>query len=479
MKDFDLSQPINKYFYDLTRIPRGSGNEQGISEYLLAFAQKHHLVAQCDRWHNVFIESPASKGYEQAEPVIIQAHIDMITEKDPGVVFDFKTDPLVLQVNNGWLSATGTTLGADDGVGVAYILAVLADEKLAHPKLQCILTSQEETGMVGARKLKAKDIKACRMISLDGSGEFTTVASCAGGGTVDITVPLNYRKQKVNGYTLTIDGLAGGHSGIDIYNQRGNAGKITARVLKQLETLGVTVQLGSLTGGTKVNAIMRQIKVTFCTGKTSGKQLKKMVAQIRASIIQEWSESEPQLTISLTETELSKTLDHKASAQVINLLYLMPDGMLSHSIKIDELALTSINLGLIGVRGDKLKIGSRIRSAYDTAVLEVFEQLKTIAGYTGATAKLSDCYPGWVYDENSTMRKYLKQVVKEVTGKKLVVQATHGGIECGVFKGLQPKMDPVNFGPIAWDCHTTRERLDLVSFERTYQILCKLLALCH
>lgn len=474
--EYDLNIPVIRYFNDLTKIYRPSKGEQAVDDYLMAFAESQGLKARTDAIGNVFIDKPASPGCQQRAPLILQAHIDMITVKDSGSRFDFAKEPLRLQVKDGWLSAQGTTLGADDGLGVAYILALLADPKAVHPPLQCILTAREEIGMAGALKLQKKDIKADRMISLDGSGEYTTIVSCAGGLTVKAVKPVRFQTNKEPSYRLSISKLLGGHSGIDIARPRANAGKLAGRLLAELQAAAFGIGLVSLTGGSQVNAIMDSCQIVF-TCRQPAEKLQAFIGRWHDMIAREIT-GEPDLAIELEPVKTNKRMAPADSRQIIEMLYLWPDGMTVYDPKARQ-AVTSSNLGVMKTGSDRFQLGCRIRSIHDSAIDDLFTRMKLTGAKYNAAVTGSGRYPGWRYHPDSPMRHSLKQAVRQVTGKRLVEQVTHGGIECGVFASLNPRMDAVNFGPLVEGCHTTSEKLNLESFVKTYRTLCLLVELCQ
>jgi len=476
--EFDTSAPINQYFTELTRIPRGSYHEKAVSRYLIAFAKDHGLPYVEGPLYDVIISKPAAPGYEKAAPLILQSHIDMVNVKDVGSDHDFSKDPLKLRVVDGWLMATGTTLGADDGVGVAYMLAILADDALAHPALQCIFTAQEETGMGGALALKPSDIHASRMIGLDGGGQNVTLTTCSGGNTAYLRHELAWQANTDGAYRLAVTGLQGGHSGDQIHMQRGNANKIAARILKQLQLDGIRLRLVSLDGGSKGNAIPDQATAVF-TSRMPSARIMAALEPIVTAITAELAQSDPGLQVVMTSAKAARCLTPRCSRQVIDMFYLAPDGMVARSLAVKGLTVTSLNLGIVRTGRTAVEGTFVVRSAIDSAVTDLDQRLQTVADMCGGSFAIADRYPGWSYQPVSAMRRLLKQALKKTTGQKLVMEATHGGVECGVFKGLQPKMDIVVVGPRAEGCHTPRERLDIASFKTTYDILVSLIALCR
>ncbi len=476
--EFDLTKPYCFYFSELAKIPHGSLNEKAVSDYIVAFAQSHNLRYKQDELENVIIYKAASSGYEEAEPLMIQAHIDMVCEKNADYEHDFLTDPLVLYSENGFLKAQGTTLGADDGSGVAMMLAVLAAADLAHPPLECVFTSQEEIGLIGALALKAEDFQARRLISLDGGGEVSTMLSAAGGCMTSIKIPLTRVSNEKPTYRLAIRGLLGGHSGMEINKERGNANKLMARLLVEAKSQGCDITLVSFDGGLKDNAIPRECEAIFVSSSQE-EQLAQQFTNSAGGILGELKWSDADFRIEFEKTTISGIcLDAAVSEKICNFVYLAPNGFKARSLAIAGLTLTSLNLGVTKTEKACFIANFAIRSAVESAIDDLALQLRVLAGYAEAEVSVSARYPGWDYNPKSPLRDKLAAAVKAVSGEELELEAAHGGSECGVFSRLLPGVDIILIGPKADDVHTPQERMDLASFDRTYQILCHVLAAC-
>ena len=472
--EFDLNKPFNYWFNEISQIPRPSFHEEKISDFIVEFAKERGLKYKQDEVFNVIVEKEASKGYEDRAPLLLQAHIDMVPAVAPGAVHDFLSDPLKLYVDEeGWLHAEGTTLGADDGYGVAYMLSILDDDTIEHPCLQCYFTAMEEVGLLGAAKLKAEDIKADRMINLDGGGENSTAISAAGGYEVFTEKDLKYVDNALPAYRLSVCGLSGGHSGGLIHLEKGNAIVILGRVLKEMQENGIDVQLSEIKGGEKDNAIPREAEAIFVSVSSYDK-IREQTEKSFSGIYSELEFSDNGVQVAVEEAEAKQVIVREISDSLINYLYLMPWGMQHRSMVIEGLTTTSLNPGVIGVKDNQFFLDILIRSSLPSAADDLRDRLAALAKCLNLDYRVDNGYAAWNYEEKSDMRLLLRNVLKK-HDIDLEEHASHGGLECGVFKGLNPKLDIITYGPIAEGCHTPQEKLDLASFERAYYILLELL----
>ncbi|MCR5795923.1 MAG: beta-Ala-His dipeptidase [Solobacterium sp.] len=474
--EFDLNKRHCYYFNEIAKIPHGSFNEQAISDYLVTFAKDNGLAYKQDDKFNVIIDKPASPGYEDSEPVILQAHIDMVCEKNKDVEHDFTKDPLDLYVEDGWLKARGTTLGADDGYGVSYMLAILENKDLKHPPLSCIFTSMEEVGLLGAANLQAEDMHGRRLINLDGGGEVRTTVSSAGGATGLSHCPIRFEASTKPAYALRVRGLKGGHSGALIHMELGNSNTLLARILKELQLQGLDVQLSSFNGGLKFNAIPREADAVF----VSAADPEKLQAAIRcseANIREELEFSDPGFSVIFEPADAEKAIVQKDSDAFLNYMYLMINGFQHRSVAIEGLTAASLNAGVVTTKEDEILIEDLIRSALKTHTDDMISHLKVLAGLCGVTVEIRDRFPGWGFKADSPLRNTLREVLKE-RGIELKEEASHGGLECSMFKGLVEDMDIITYGPVSQGAHTPGEKLDLASFDRAFDVLCEVLARC-
>ena len=475
--EFDLSKRFNYYFNEISKIPRGSKNEKAISDYLVSFAENHGLACKQDDILNVIITKPASCGYEDAEPVMMQAHIDMVCEKNKDVVHDFEKDPLDLYVEDGWLKARGTTLGADDGYGVAYMLSILEDDSLKHPKLTCFFTVSEEIGLIGASHLKKEDLCGKRYINLDSGNETETVVSSAGGSRAVIHCPIIRTKTGKPAYELSIRGLKGGHSGGLIHMELGNANIIAGRILKEMQNSGIDVQLVSFEGGLKYNAIPREADIVFVSDSAAD-DIFEACRKSTEDIKTELEFSDENFFTMCVETEAGECIEKEYSDRFIQYLFLMPNGFMHKSMAIENLTVASLNAGVINTLENEIIIQDLIRSALASHTDELIAKLEELGRLLGMTVTVGARYGGWSYSKNSEMRSILRQVLEE-NGQELTEKASHGGLECGIFKSLDPDLDIITYAPLSEGAHTPDEKMDLASFERSYANLCRVLELCR
>lgn len=476
---FDLSKRYCYYFNELAKLPHGSGKEKPISDFVVNFAQEHGLKCLQDEIWNVIIYKDASAGYEDAAPLMIQAHMDMVCEKNGDSNHDFDRDPLDLFVEDGKLMARGTTLGADDCAGVAYMLALLEDETLQHPALDCVFTVMEETGLNGAKELKAEDLRAHRMISLDGGGETSAMITSAGGCRCRITKAAEWEENTQATYRLAVRGLSGGHSGQDIHLEKGNANKLVARGIKELQLKGADIHLVSYNGGLKDNAIPRESEIVF-TSSAEAAELEKWVRETENDIKEELAFSDSGFHYIFSEAKAAtQRLTRSCTDAVIDFAFLMPDGFQHRSMAINGLTITSLNLGVVNSYQENFLFNVSLRSGINSGIDNLIHVLDSMSARLGLSMTTDSRYPAWNYSEKSAIRDTFTAVVKEQYGEAPEFNASHGGTECGIFKSLIPDMDIVAFGPIAEHIHTPDEELDLASFDRTYRLLCGLVSACR
>lgn len=473
MNTLDHTKAHQRFFEEMTTIPHGSYEERAYSDYLVQFAKEHGLPYVQDKMNNVIIYKKGSHGYEDHETVILQAHMDMVCEKNEDVEFDFAQDALKLNIQDGWLMAEGTTLGADDGSGVAYMLAVLDDNTLPHPPLECVFTVQEEVGLFGALGLEAHHIHGKRLINLDDGGETCTCTTSAGGVNVIAKRNVSMIDNQKDAYTLSVTGLFGGHSGGEIDKERGNANKLLARMLYTINQKGA-VSLSSIKGGMKDNAIPREAFATFVT-EASEVEVKAIVSAITKDIKKELEFSDAGVQINLTTTRADQVMSKEDSLAYLSLMRVLPDGMRHHSMSIEGLTTASMNAAVVSFADQELMINCSVRGALESYIDDIAEEIELLSSTFRFTTHREARYPAWSYDAVSFMRETLQKVFTEIYNKDLDLIAVHGGLECGVFKAMDEDMDIVTMGPIMEDIHTPKERMDLASFDRAYDLLCAFL----
>lgn len=473
MNVLDHTKAHQRFFEEMTRIPHGSFHERAYSDYLIAFAQKHQLDYVRDDMNNVIIYAPGTNGYEQHEPVILQAHMDMVCEKNKSVSFDFEKDALKLKLQDGWLYADGTTLGADDGTGVAYMLAIMESQTIAHPPLECVFTVQEEVGLFGALGLDKKNIHGKRLINLDGGGEFATGITSAGGVNVITKRVPTWTKEPQEAFELNIGGLKGGHSGGQIHKERGNANKLAARILYRLSSEGA-LRISHIDGGLKDNAIPRESTVIFTTSIPFDKA-KTIAAQLEKEMKQELEFSDSELNITLTKTNAERFISEADTKALITFMRLIPNGLRHRSMSIEGLTTASSNAAVVSLDDSEIMINTSVRGALESYIDTIAEEIEVLAKLCGFDTVRDARYPAWSYNANSKMRELLQNLCREKYDRELTLMAIHGGLECGVFKMMDEDMDIVTMGPLSEDVHTPKERLNMESFDCTFALLCDFL----
>lgn len=470
----DWKKPYHRFFEEMSRIPHGSFHEKAYSDYLVKFAKERGLSCKQYEIGNVIIYKPGTAGYEGHETVVLQAHMDMVWEKTPDSAHVFETDPLELYIEDGWLHARGTTLGADDGAGVAYILSVLDDEKLSHPPLECIFTVQEEVGLMGAYALEPEDIKGRRFISLDdgGGGIVTTIAS-AGGLSWKGTRSLEREENRNAIYRLSVGGLTGGHSGECISQEKGNAIRLCCRILEALQDHGELL-ISEIDGGDKDNAIPRSCEAGFYSDLPY-EEVRRIVEETQKKILEEYRYSDEGFTARVEEMAGKPVCVQAVSDELLGFLLLAPDGMRHHSMRIPGLTTASANLASVKTEESSVTVHISLRAAGDSWLDEMEHGLKRLAALFHMEGDSSSRYPAWEFQEESVMQQVMKETVKACMNRELKFLAVHGGLECGVFKQKWPDMDMVTLGPVGKDVHTPDERLDLESFDVCYGVLTEFL----
>lgn len=462
-------EKVEYYFREISKIPRGSYHEKAICDYIESFARERNIKYVRDNMHNIVLFKEATKGYETHETVMLEAHMDMVCEKNNDSQHDFSKDPIELIEEDGFLHANHTTLGADDGVGVCYMLALLDDESIKHPALECVFTVQEEVGLNGAMGLDKSVLKAKKMIGLDSGEEDVITVSCSGGRRAVVEKELSYQQNTFPCYQLYVGGLQGGHSGGVIHLERGNANTIMARVYYHLSLNNIEFLLGSFKGGLKDNAIPRECVSHFASNEAFEK-IQEVVLNVENDLKEELKESDEGIFIRLEKIDsLDEVVSLKESQDIISMMYLMPNGFMHKSLNMD-LTNVSLNMGVVEMN-EKFNIYFSIRSPMESAKDELSNKLSLIASLFNAKYILDNNYPGWNYDASSKLRKQYVDFVKETEGITLKEEGTHGGLETGIFKGTLGDLDIITLGPDMFDIHTPDERLDMKSFFKCYDRL--------
>lgn len=466
---------VLQYFEDISRIPRGSGNEAGVAQYLYDWGKNLGLDAYKDEHNNVVLKKKGSPGCEDLEPVILQGHTDIVAVKLPESDHNFLTDPLPIYVEDGLLKSKGTTLGADNGNAVAYMMGVLSDDTLVHPPLECIFTANEETGLIGAHELSKDAFTGKRMINMDAGGmdQTTTAVSCAGGLEMFMTQKPIWQEAKGEFISLFIHGLKGGHSAGAINLGRGNAGKLIARIINKVSLSTKTV-VAKINGGYMSNAIMSDIKAVI---SVEDKDVALEVIEKEVKIItEELKVTDEGFICEFAPCEApEKMLDDMQSKRLVQFALMIPSTVRDMSFEIEDLVLTSNNLAAIQLTDEQIKFWTLSRSGEDTRLWAFGDELKAFADVFGYDVEVVSSYVGWKYNPDSKMRDLHMKLFKEKFGIELKIHAGHGGLECGEFCGKEPEMDIIAFGPKSANGHTPEEYLDLQSFKEVYEYLCMFL----
>ena len=461
------------YFEQICAIPHGSGNTKGISDYLVSFAREQGLRYIQDEANNVILFAEGTCGMEDHDPVILQGHMDMVCEKDRDCDLDMALQGLDVRQDGRFVFAKGTTLGGDDGVAVAYVLALMADRSIPHPPLEAILTVDEEIGMLGADRIDLSELKGRVLINLDSEDEGVFTVSCAGGALVTISLPVERRAVYGPCIRLTVDGLRGGHSGAEIHKNRANANKVMGEFLSRIQKI-MPLCLTSLAGGTKDNAIPQSCQATAVAMGIHLERINTIAAELQAEIRETYDEPEALIQAFDVDALGGNSLTSESTGKVVGLLCAAPNGVQAWSKDIEGLVQTSLNLGIAKL-GERFSACFSVRSSINTEKQELLEQLKTLAGFYEASYSQSGEYPAWEYRKDSRLRDTMVRVYREMFGREPKVLAIHAGLECGILGEKLPGLDCVSIGPRMYDIHTSREKLDVASTERTWRFLLEVL----
>ncbi|OON97434.1 MAG: hypothetical protein ATN31_08225 [Candidatus Epulonipiscioides saccharophilum] len=476
-------------FKKICSIPHGSGNEKALSDFLLGFAKDLGLKAIQDNALNLYIYKSASPGYENSTPIILQGHLDMVCEKDSSAPpdFDFEKDPLNIQIQDDFIFSQGTTLGADDAFALAYQMSILEDSSLKHPPLCMLMTSEEETGMAGVVALDPNLIKGHTLINLDTDLEGEFLTSCAGGIRINLTI--NGVKISIPPgealYDLKISGLKSGHSGAEIHKERANANVLMARVLDLLNEK-FNIGLSSINGGQKDNVITKECLATITISTDKYSALSEYLKEIEKMLQLEYSVQDPDLTITLEpaskeiSAEENATEDHEkfmidSKLKIINLLRILPNGVVAKSRHIENLVETSLNIGVVSTAKNVVSVTLLIRSSLESKKIDLKRKIKSIAKIMDIQYSENSDYPAWQFNEHSKIRAVAKDTYQKFYNKEPVIKAIHAGLECGILSEKIDNLDAISLGPDVYDIHTSKERMNISSFNRVYTFLIKLL----
>ena len=461
------------YFEKICSIPHGSRNTKLISDYLVGFAQEHGLRYIQDEANNVILFQEGTCGMEDHPPVILQGHMDMVCEKDADCAIDMQTDGLDVTHDGTCVFARGTTLGGDDGIAVAYALALLANRSIPHPPLEVIITVDEEIGMLGADVIDLSMLSGRKLLNIDSEDEGIFTVSCAGGATATITLPVTRRPVYGPCVKLTVDGLKGGHSGVEIHQNRANANKVMGEFLSRVQKL-MPLCITSIAGGSKDNAIPRSCQVSLVALGMNLERINEVAEQLQNEIRAQYDEPDAVVFGDDIDAFGGNAIPTELTDKVIALLCAAPNGVQKMSEQIPGLVQTSLNMGIVN-SGKEVKMTFSVRSSVNEEKKELLARLKELAEFNGATYSQMGEYPAWEYREDSVVRDLSVETYERMFGDKPQVVAIHAGLECGLLSEKLPGLDCISFGPQMHDIHTSREKLEIASVERTWNFLLELL----
>jgi len=476
----DLSpKEVFSYFKEISDIPRGSGNTDRIAQYCVDFANSHNLLVRRDEADNVVIFKDGSKGYEDKEPLILQGHIDMVCEKSADCHKNMELESIDLCTDGERVWADGTTLGGDDGIAVAYILAILASDTIEHPPIQAVLTSDEEIGMLGAQALDTSDITARRLINIESETEGVLFVSCAGGVRAQCEIELGSREASSKNvhtvYEITVGGLQGGHSGVEIHKQHANAIKVLGSLLTGIQR-ECDICVSDIIGGGKENAIPKEATAFIAINSDESPAFVKKFREYTAILQQEYKAVEPDIAICLEKKDIAADIySLEASKNIIYVLGQAIDGVCRMSTQIQGMVETSLNLGTVFIKDDKLVYRYLIRSNTASGKRLVLDKVSAFAEFAGGKAVTTSDYPAWEYSSDSRLRNVMIESFKSVYGREAEVTSIHAGLECGILSGKMPGVDMISFGPTLVDVHTPDEYMDVASVKRSWNYLLEVL----
>ena len=472
MNDYNSLEPVEvfKWFNEVSIIPRCSGNEREISNFLVKFAKERDLEYFQDEEYNVIIKKSATVGYENCPTVIIQGHMDMVCEKTADSNHNFSCDPIIWRVEGDILKATNTTLGGDDGIAIAYALAILDSDNIDHPNLEVLITTNEETGMDGANAVHGDKLEGTILLNIDGEDEGIFLASCSGGANsyVQFEKETEDIKDKV-GIKIDISGLLGGHSGMEIHKQRANAIKLMGRVLYRL-SLELDFQIAELEGGSQHNAIANNASVIIGISEKDISKTKEIIADFIKIINEEYKFSDPNIKIELKSTgNISRSYSESLTKRLIDFMSLIINGVRDMDLNIHGLVQSSSNVGVIINGEENITFMSCVRSSVDSILNNELEEIEILSKLVGGKSWVEKQYPAWEFAKESKIRNLAEMTYEDQYGKKAEISAAHCGLETGIIKSIKPELDILSYGPDLMDVHSSNENLSISSVARVWE----------
>lgn len=462
------------YFEKVCDIPHGSFNEMALSDYIVAFAKERGLYYRQDERYNVVVKKPGTAGYEASPALIIQGHIDMVCEKNADTEHDFLTEPLKLYIDGDYIKAQGTTLGADNGIAVAYMLALLDADDVEHPPIECVFTVEEEIGMGGAMDLDVFDLEGKRFLNMDTEEEGYLMVSCCGGRRMRMYLPVEreVKKAETKAFSIRIRGLKGGHSGADIHLQRASANVLMGRLLLELREQ-MNYDLVRADGGNMDNAICREAEAVICIDPAKEAEAAALVAELQEMFRNEYKDRESSIlmTMEAVEEPVAQTLTEEVRDNIIALLQLLPYGVQTMDTNMEGLVESSSNIGIVRTEEEHIFIDNAVRGSVETRKDAICKKIEVLGELCGAKVVGVNDYPGWQYNPNSELLQIFKDAWTEKFGAEPHVVAIHAGLECGLFAKKIPGLDLISLGPDMHDVHTPDERLCISSTIRVWDYL--------
>ena len=466
------------YFEKLCAVPHGSGNTKEISDLCVGFARELGLKYRQEACNNLIIWKDGSCGYENAAPVILQGHIDMVCAKTEDCAKDMTRDGLDVRTDGEWVWADKTSLGGDNGIAVAMILAILSDETLPHPPIEAVFTVDEEVGMDGAFALDCSDLKGRKLLNLDSEEEGVFTVSCAGGERLDCTLAAAREALGADdqGYRVTISGLKGGHSGVNINQGRGNANCLMARTLYSAMEKCPSLRVHALEGGQFDNVICLRNDALVALSASDAPAFEAFISEFDATLKNEYAVTDGGISLTCEKAGVTTAVSERETSRILHVLLALPQGVQEMSADFPGLVQTSLNLGVMHMDETGLRFSYSVRSCIASQKQMLIQRVKSIVEYTGGTVGERSSYPGWQYDRDSALRKQVQAVYRDLTGCDGRIEATHGGLECGLFIEKIPGLDALSMGPELHDVHSVEEKLNVASTERVYRLVCEVLA---
>ncbi len=472
-------EPANvfAYFEKICSIPHTSFHEKELSDYCANFAKEHGFYYEQDEIGNVIIIKDATKGYEYAEPMMIQGHLDMVGDKTADCTLDLEKDGLTLKIEGDYLTADKTTLGGDDGIAIAYALAILDADDIPHPRLEAVFTVSEEVGLLGASAIDLSCCKAKRMLNIDSEAEGVLTAGCAGGRRITSTLPVT--RETVTGtlVNLNFTGLQGGHSGTEIHKCRANANVLMGRFLLYLKNR-LSYSLVSLGGGVKENVIPNSSRASIVIAPRLKDAFKEILDSFQNIITTEFAAADPdiQLICGITDSYSADTLDSASLNRVLTLINAMPNGVQAMSMDLPGLVETSLNAGVMELSESEFVLRTSVRSSVVSAKEYLYDKIVALTESLGGTVSYAGDYPAWPYSRDSKLRDLCVDIFEKQYGKKPVIEVIHAGLECGILSSKIEGLDCISFGPDLLDIHTSNERMGISSVQRVWEYLKAILA---